>query len=550
MRLKIGGITGEEFFILILLLSSPISVQAQSHNENGIFVMNSQIFDIGESIKHDWLDHPIIPPAAFNHPPETPPKPKGPISGMPAMPYSYSISVTNWEGNQLSYTVDWGDGTASTLCVSSQGTKAILNHRWDTAGTYRIKSRVTDCHGSSSQWSDPLIVVINSQPCRPSAPRGQTSGRPGYFYSFTTSANDPDADRVKYTFDWGDESFSTTNWTESDNKESSSHAWAKAGIYQVNAYATDCRGSSSQWSGPITIIINTPPDRPSHPSGPRSGYAKVPYRFLTSSTDPDHDVLAYTFDWGDGTSDISDFTESGISVSSTHTWNIPGTYRIRANAVDSMGCLTIWSEDTSITIVSNDQPAKPRDLYGLRSGYTGIAYTYFTMAQDPDGDPVKYVIDWGDGKTSTTEYVESGSVENASHTWGKAGNYAVKADAVDCKGAPSNWSGPFLITIAVNDSPDPPARPSGPTSGQCQRTYGYITSARDPDGDQVKYVFDWGDGTTSWTGLDFVKSGQEMKVFHKWTDPGTFRIKVAAMDNKGSISSWSNTLTIEMEKEN
>ena len=65
-----------------------------------------------------------------------------------------------------------------------------------------------------------------------------------------------------------------------------------------------------------------------------------------------------------------------------------------------------------------------------------------------------------------------------------------------------------------------------------------------------KYVFDWGDGTTSWTGLDFVKSGEEREVFHKWTDPGTFRIKVAAMDNKGSISSWSNTLAIEMEKEN
>ncbi|MFB3766065.1 MAG: PKD domain-containing protein [Methanotrichaceae archaeon] len=546
MRLKIGGIAGIRLFTSILLLSAFISAQAQSYSENGVPAADSKILDVGESIRHMWLDHSVIPPEAFNRAPVMPSRPAGPISGMPAVAYSYSVSASDPDGDRLSYTVDWGDGTASTLDKSNQGEAVIFDHRWAKAGSYRIRSRVTDCHGSSSQWSEPLIIIINSLPDRPSTPVGKTSGRPGSSYFFSVTANDPDGDCAKYTFDWGDKSFSRTNYSESGMEVSIYHVWAKAGIYQVKARATDCRGASSQWSEPITVIINTPPDSPSSLSGPRTGYARVPYRFLTSAFDHDRDSLVYTFDWGDGTVDISDFVEPGVSASSTHTWNGPGTYCMRANAVDSVGSQSNWSEKSCIAVLANDRPDMPRDLYGLRSGCNGIAYTYFTMAQDPDGDSVKYVLDWGDGNISATDYVKSGSLENASHIWSRAGEYVVRARAIDIKGAPSNWSRTFRINIAANDPPDPPVMPSGPTTGQCKRTYEYITSAEDPDGDQVKYVFDWGDGTTSWTGLDYVKSGEERKAYHKWTDPGVFQIKAIAIDNKGTFSGWSKTLAVDM----
>jgi hypothetical protein len=206
-----------------------------------------------------------------------------------------------------------------------------------------------------------------------------------------------------------------------------------------------------------------------------------------------------------------------------------------------------WSEERSIAIAANEQPDPPRDLYGLRSSYTGIICTFFTMTRDPDGDNVMHLLDWGDGTITKTSLTPSGSLENASHTWSRPGEYTVRVCSLDEKGAPSQWSGPFLVSIGANDPPEQPAMPSGPAAGQCLISHEYATSARDPDGDAVKYVFDWGDGTTTWTGLEYLDSGEESSVSHKWMHPGAYQVKAAALDDKGLISDWSGVLAVKIE---
>jgi hypothetical protein len=88
--------------------------------------------------------------------------------------------------------------------------------------------------------------------------------------------------------------------------------------------------------------------------------------------------------------------------------------------------------------------------------------------------------------------------------------------------------------------------PLGPTSGRSLTAYKYATSAEDPNGNHMRYVFDWGDGTTSWTGLDFINSGASRSVFHKWSKSGMYQVKAMAMDDKGAISGWSNELTVNI----
>ena len=97
----------------------------------------------------------------------------------------------------------------------------------------------------------------------------------------------------------------------------------------------------------------------------------------------------------------------------------------------------------------------------------------------------------------------------ASHSWSAAGTYQVKAFATDSEGADSGWSNATTVIVnePPNSPPNTPSTPYGTTSGKAGTAYGYATYASDPDKDQVKYTFDWGDGTTSET--DYVASGTQ-----------------------------------------
>jgi hypothetical protein len=95
---------------------------------------------------------------------------------------------------------------------------------------------------------------------------------------------------------------------------------------------------------------------------------------------------------------------------------------------------------------------------------------------------------------------------------------------------------PAILT--VNNPPNMPNLPSGPGTGKIGRVYRYTTSAADPDGDKLKYTFDWGDGKTSVTRS--FKPGTIAGLFHSWGKAGTYPVRVMATDSKGASSVWSS----------
>ncbi len=97
----------------------------------------------------------------------------------------------------------------------------------------------------------------------------------------------------------------------------------------------------------------------------------------------------------------------------------------------------------------------------------------------------------------------------------------------------------------ANAAPDTPAAPTGPSSGQKGVNYTFSTETTDPDGDQVFYLFDWGDGTNStWVGP--YNSSVPGTASHAWADAGNFSIKVKAKDTNGAESGWSATHSISI----
>ena len=105
----------------------------------------------------------------------------------------------------------------------------------------------------------------------------------------------------------------------------------------------------------------------------------------------------------------------------------------------------------------------------------------------------------------------------------------------------------WLIKVSQENGTLPPLKPSinGPTTGTVNNEYPYTSNTTDPDGDQLFFWFDWGDGNTSgWLGP--FNSGGECKTVHTWTLKGNYAIKVKAKDIYGQESSWSDPLPITM----
>jgi len=110
-----------------------------------------------------------------------------------------------------------------------------------------------------------------------------------------------------------------------------------------------------------------------------------------------------------------------------------------------------------------------------------------------------------------------------------------------------SFADPSVRITKVSDRPNKPEKIMGPSSGEIGKAYSFTTSASDVNGDLIKYCFDWGDTTHTWTGL--VNSGDHVSVNHTWTKPGNYTITVKARDTFGLDSAWSDPWVINIRSE-
>jgi hypothetical protein len=97
-----------------------------------------------------------------------------------------------------------------------------------------------------------------------------------------------------------------------------------------------------------------------------------------------------------------------------------------------------------------------------------------------------------------------------------------------------------------NQIPQKPPVPNGPTQGFKNTLYTFSATATDPDGDDVRILFNWGDGTST-TG--WIESGNVVFATHQWSNYNNpWPVQVQAQDpngaNQGSWSALSDPLNI------
>ena len=89
-----------------------------------------------------------------------------------------------------------------------------------------------------------------------------------------------------------------------------------------------------------------------------------------------------------------------------------------------------------------------------------------------------------------------------------------------------------------NLPPVTPAAPTGPTSGFTGVSYSFSATTTDPEGDNISYMFDWGNGNmSSWIGP--YSSGGTATTSYAWASAGSYNVKVKAKDSNDAESGWS-----------
>jgi len=103
-----------------------------------------------------------------------------------------------------------------------------------------------------------------------------------------------------------------------------------------------------------------------------------------------------------------------------------------------------WKQSASVDTgfktygIDNDPPNKP-SITGTTEGSPGVSYDYTFSAVEPDGENVKFLIDWDDGNQEETDYIASGDTITVNHSWASKGFYSIKAKAIDVLDKESEW---------------------------------------------------------------------------------------------------------------
>jgi len=395
---------------------------------------------------------------------------------------------------ELSFLWDFGDGQTAT--------EPVVTHIYEKGGEYKVKLTVRDDSGLTCDTASTYQTIkVNTAPeARFSHPRLVCVGEEVSFDAGKTT--DDTSKDLSYFWKFGDGSRA--------EGQRVAKTYEKGGLYEVTLLVDDNEDSScSTDTLQKTIRVNTPPIANAGKDVVRCLESfDDEYRITfdgSRSKDADNDELTYRWDFGDG--------QSAIGKQVTHVYRRSGQYTARLTVNDESGSFCDTDED-SLMVSLNKPPVAvagedKKICLGEETIFDGSA------SKTEEGETLAYSWDFGDGE-------QSGGMQ-VLHTYDKGGKYHAMLTVDDGMDTECSRATDVII-VAVNSQPQ--AYLEGPDKTCVDKTISFDASdSEDPDGDSLKYYWDFGDGTTSEAGA---------RVSHAYQQGGTYRVSVTIDDKKES----------------
>jgi PKD repeat protein len=436
------------------------------------------------------------------------------------------VGVVNATGQWMSSSGSFSSTTPSyrTAFLNSPGSTGS-NYSYTTpiipAGTYTVRVRPVDVHDQIGVERISTDIVV------------------------TQPANDPPVASFTYSCEENVCTFDGRGSTD-ENPTSLTYSWS-FGSQGTASGPLPTRTFTAPGTFPVTLTVrdewtltNTSAPQDVTIVEPAGNAAPVPTfvqscQGLTCSVssagtaDPDTgDTIAYTWDWGDGT------TPSSGSSPGAHTYAESGSYTITLTTTDGWDNQASTSREVNLTEPAGNT-APHVEFTAVCSSFT-ICQTNSAGTTDNEGDAIKYSWAFGDGGTSTAT--------SPAHTYATVGTYTIELTVTDVWGRATAVQHDVTITEPAGNNAPTAVFESActTTSTSCTMSAAGSSDPDSADGDAVRsYVWSWGDGTADTTGSSPTQS-------HAFTVAGSYTVTLIVQDRWGRASEpVSQTVTTATE---
>jgi hypothetical protein len=259
--------------------------------------------------------------------------------------------------------------------------------------------------------------------------------------------------------------------------------------------------------------------------GPYAGKEGDSIALSLNATDPDNDVLAYTWDFGDGT------RGTGSAPPASHTYADNGTYTITLLADDGKGGHDTKSASVSVVNVA------PVAVWSLPASVPegSAAKIQLVSAQDPSSADMaaglRYAFDCGTG------YGPFGASPVASCVGADDGTLTIRAKVRDKDGGETEFTGTVTVTNVAPTLGDIQAPVTPVTVGSILQVNASFTDPGTKD-THVASV-DWGDGSVTSGTVSGAGSSGSVNASHTYLTAGVYTLRMSVTDNNAGVSNQS-----------
>ena len=463
--------------------------------------------------------------------------------------FVWSIDIEDPDGDNFSWTIECSNGQSDSINCDSNGTKELSISDLDYDTEYIVWVNATDNYTATRKW----FTFKTREKIIPDTPGNFTASADGRFQMNLTWADDGGN---RTYIEWN----ATENWSRgtgaeiyNDTGASYQHTGLDNGIqyfYQAWSYNENDNTYSSLYAKANDTTANNqvPSQSNEDPLHSETDVDSEQSSISVNIADSEGDLMNWTIEasTGDSNSSSSPMGNGTISCDLTTPLSYNANIIWYVNITDGFD----WTNKSySFTVESKPSggnngdgnnggggwtpPSEPTaDASGPYGIYVGVKLTF--DGSGSTGSITSYSWEFGDGNT--------GSGVSPTHVYMTAGEYTVGLTVTGPGGSNTD-----VTHASVVEKPNvPPVTPEvdGPRNGIKNTEYSYVAVSTDEDNDEIRYIFDWGDGETTTT--DFLPIEAITTQTHKWDAAGKYTIIVKAFDGQTESEAMEYAILIDV----